>query len=110
MTRRIQDVLRSLEDYQIKIGFDDYKDVNAASIYETESPFIIKKSEWERALMLGMGMPIRAVGDWWKQFQKLGYLVSLPEEEPQAWLLISNIKRDIEPYHGNIRQFLEGVK
>ncbi len=108
MTNRIKDVLRTLDQFQIKIGFENFSDDDAVSIFDCEKPFVIKKMEWKKALMWGMDMPSRAIGEWWNDFVELGYLQMIQDKEPQAWLQISLIKRDIEEFHGGIEDYIGG--
>ena len=110
MTHKLNDVLKTLDEFQAKIGFENFTDEDADTIYDAE-PFIIKKSEWRRALMLGMQLPKRATGEWWTDFVDLGYLRPFRTEDSkdeQALLNSKIIKRDVEEYYGGIEQYLGG--
>ena len=104
----IKDVLKALDEFQIKISFSEFKDDECDSIFETASPFVIKKSEWNRALMLGMNMPLRSRNEWWSQFVELGYLELIAgSKEPEAWFQVEKLVRDITEYHGSLSKYLE---
>lgn len=105
---KIKDILKSLDDFQIRIGFSEFKDDACDSIYESSAPFVIKKSEWNRALMLGMDLPLRPRNEWWTQFIELGYLETIPNnKDPAAWLQVAKISKDITEYHGDMSVYLE---
>ena len=96
-----------MEKFNLKIGFSNLDNDEIESIFDCDTPFIILKSEWKRALMLGLEMPPRTINDWWSDFVDLRYLVPVEGNEPQAWFQVNIIRRDIEEYYGEIATYLE---
>ena len=110
MTHKMKNILKTLNDFQILNGFENFNDENAVYIYESEMPFIIKKTEWKRAFLWGMGMSIRTINETWDLFEELGYLQPTGDNEPQAWLQVATIRRDIEQRSASIEAYLEADK
>ena len=108
MTHKIWDVLKTLDEFQFKNGFKNFRDEDVVSIFETELPFIIEKTEWKRALLWNMGMPVRTINEWWALFEELGYLEAIGERKPGALLQVSIIRKDLEQHYGSLKAFLEG--
>lgn len=114
MTHRMADVLRALDEFQVHIGFENFTEDEVDSIYDVEDPFVIKKSEWRRALVHCRNMSKRGVDDWWNDFVNLGYLHPIDSEskskkykDEEAWFQVGILKRDIDAFHGGMEKYLE---
>ena len=105
MNYKMKDVLRKLDEFHAIIGFENLTEEDLHTIYDAQEPFIIKKSEWKRALMLGMNMPKRTIDEWWSDFKDLDYLRPLKldsrSKSEEALLNINVIKRDLDAFYGS---------
>ena len=106
----IKDVLSCLDKFNITRGFSGFTDEEVVSILDTNEPFLIKKSEWLRALQWGRDMPKRSCDDWWANFLELGYLVPAGDtvKEQSAWFQPELIRLDVEEFKGRTtKEYME---
>ena len=107
MSRTLKEILRSLNEYQLRYGYEEYNDDSADTIYDADD-FVIRKSEWTRALSYLLEMPSRPINAHWNEFVSLGYLSGVKKgpKGDEAILRVSFISEDIVVFSKSIKEFL----